>query len=229
VQAAMADSMNHMSDLMENKKLSVRDAVASVFKENKRIIFNGNGYSEEWHEEAEKRGIPNIRRSVDAYGVISSDKSKALLNRTGVLNENEINARVQVAYENHAETIKIEANIMSNMLQQGLIPACVKDLQNYSDESINLDVARETRQNTCESLIKNAAALDDAILACPTSDEKSALEVAKYCDEVLRTKMNEAREYADYAERHIDKNLYPFPTYHEMFYKPQQKTDRHIH
>jgi len=227
VQAAMADSMNYMSDLIEQKKMSLRDAVATVFKENKRIIFNGNGYSEEWHAEAEKRGIPNIRQSVDAYGVISADKSKVLLSRTGVFNENEINARVQIAYENHAETIKIEANVMLDMLNQGVLPACASDLQKYSGEAAALGGAQ--RQEIYKALADKASALDDAILKCPSSDEVGAFQVAKYCQDVLRTKMTEAREYADAAERLISKELYPFPTYHEMFFKPQQRTDRDGH
>jgi len=208
--------------------MSVRDAVATVFKENKRIIFNGNGYSEEWHAEAEKRGIPNIRQSVDAYGVITSDKAVALLSRTGVFNENELNARVQIAYDNHAETIKIEANVMLDMLQQGVIPACAADLQIYSGDAAQLAGAQ--RLEIYKALVEKASALDDAILKCPSSDEVGAFQVAKYAQDVLRQKMNDAREYADYAERLIARDLYPFPTYHEMFYKPQQRTDRaHVH
>ena len=224
VQCAIADSMNHLSDLIENKKMSVRDAVATMFKENKRIIFNGNGYSSEWHTEAEKRGIPNIRQSVDAYGVINSDKSKGLFARTGVFNENEINARVQIAYDNHAETIKIEANVMLDMLQQGIIPACAADLQLYSGEAAALDGGQ--RQEIYKLLAEKTSALEDAILKCPGSDEVGVFQVAKYCQDVIRARMAEAREYADYAERLISKDLYPFPTYHEMFYRPQQRTDK---
>jgi len=222
VQAAMADSMNYMSDLIEKQGMSLRDAVAAVFKENKRIIFNGNGYSEEWHQEAEKRGIPNIRQSVDAYGVIASDKTKALLARTSVLNENEINARVQVAYENHAETIKIEANVMLDMLQQGVLPACAQDLARYAGEAQKLGGPQ--RKEIYELLAQKTTDLEEAILKCPTTDDgKTALEVAKYCQDVLRQKMTDAREYADAAERLIAKDLYPFPTYHDMFFKPQQR------
>jgi glutamine synthetase len=225
VQAAMADSMNYMSDLIEQKKMSLRDAVATVFKENKRIIFNGNGYSEEWHKEAETRGIKNIRKSVDAYSVISSPEAKALFSRTSVLNESEVNARVQIAYESHAETIKIEANVMLDMLNKGVIPACAKDLKTYSGDSQSLIGSQ--RAEIYKTLVEKTSELDDAVLNCPDGD---AAKVAKYCDEVIRTKMNEAREYADSAERLIEQSLYPFPTYHEMFFKPQQRVDKgHFH
>lgn len=226
VQTAMADSMDFLTELIEKKRMTLRDAVASMFKENKRIIFNGNGYSEEWHAEAEKRGIPNIRRSVDAYGVMLNDSNKALLERCRVLNENEIKARVQVCYENHAETIKIEANVLLDMLQQGIIPACVTDLKIYENDAIG---AAGQRHSIYKSLVEKTAELDEAILKCPEADDNiSAYQVAKYCDDVIRKKMVEVREYADAAERLMSSKLYPFPTYHEMFFKPQQKVDESL-
>jgi glutamine synthetase len=141
------------------------------------------------------------------------------------LNENEIKARVQVAYDNHAETIKIEANVMLNMLQQGVLPACAQDLARYSGEAAVLGGAQ--RKLIYKLLAEATAALDDAILECPSTDD--AFEVARYCQDVLREKMTKAREYADSAERLIAKDLYPFPTYHDIFFRPQQRTDAGAH
>ncbi|KAH9254751.1 hypothetical protein BASA81_007302 [Batrachochytrium salamandrivorans] len=124
-----------------------------VFRDNQRAIFNGNGYSPEWHKEAEHvRGLPNIRQSVDAYGVMMSEKSQALLKRVHVLNENETKARVQIAYENHAHTIKIEVQAMLDMINQGVLPAAAQDLSLYAAlpilggerASVYADLAKKT-------------------------------------------------------------------------------------
>lgn len=218
VQAAMADSMNYLADLIENDKLSLREAVAMVFRDNQRAIFNGNGYSPEWHKEAEHvRGLPNIRQSVDAYGVMMSEKSQALLKRVHVLNENETKARVQIAYENHAHTIRIEVQAMLDMINQGVLPAAAQDLSLYAA----LPVLAGERASVYADLAKKTAELQKAMDEVP--DEADAFTVAKYTQDVLRTKMTETRVFADLAERLICKELYPFPSYHEMLYKPNEK------
>lgn len=223
VQAAITESMNHMSDEIEKGK-SLRDVVSDTFKQNKRIIFNGNGYSEDWHKEAEKRGLPNIRQSVDAYASMNTDKAKALLTKCNVLNEAEINARVQIAYDQHAETVKIEANVMLNMLQQGLIPACARDLSIYNTPEAKA-LGGTQRALIYKSLADKATELEEAVLQCPSSDDVGSLPVAKYCQDVLRKKMAETRELADASERLISRDLYPFPTYHDMFFNPQQRVE----
>jgi glutamine synthetase len=217
VQAAMAESMNVMSERLE-KGETLRDVTASFFEEHKRIIFNGNGYSKEWHQEAVARGLPNLRTSLQAYPVLKAPKARELLQKMEIFQPHEIDARVSVAMDTHVETIMIEANVMLDMLETGVIPACAKDLQTYSGEAAKL---AGVRAQVYASVGEKTRALSDAIDALPQGDTEQA---AQYVQDVIRPKMAEVRVVADEAERLIQSALYPFPTYHEMFYRPQNET-----
>jgi glutamine synthetase len=220
VQTAVAESILYLVDKLQNGKIPLRDAVAEIFKENQRIIFNGNGYSKEWHEEAVKRGLPNLKQSVDAYRVLKSNKAKELFNKMNVLKPHELDARVQILYETHVETVMIEANALLDMLCTGVIPACAQDLKGYEGTATTNGLAG-ARPELYTKLAKLTEQLETAIDELPNSDDIEV--VAKYTQDVIRPKMNDARFVADQCERLIRGDLYPYPTYGEMFYTPQSE------
>jgi len=237
VQSAVAESMGVMTERL-TKGESLRDVTADFFKQNKRIIFNGNGYSKEWHAEAVARGLPNLRTSVEAYQVLTSPKAKELFSKVKVFQPHEIDARVAVAMEMHVEQIMIEANVMLDMLETGVVPACVfllrararwlaathtrthscaQDLAIYKDEAASLI---GNRAQVYALLAKRTKELSDVIDQLPEGDTAAA---AKYTQDVVRPKMVETRVVADEAERLIARDLYPFPSYHDMFFRPQNE------
>src|SRR5439155_8184441 len=114
--------------LKEGKKLqaAVKLLLSKLIKENKRIIFNGNNYSDEWQKEAGKRGLLNHRTSVDAYGEVIKPEVVKAFEKYGVLNEREIHARYEVALEQYNKTVNIEAQLMVLMANRYILPAAYK-------------------------------------------------------------------------------------------------------
>merc|ERR1711924_585678 len=105
---------------------------AAMFKENRQIIFTGNGYSAEWPVEAEKRGLPNLKNTPAAIAAFNSEANKAVFSDMRVLSAAECDARAEVMYENYNTCVGIEAETLVSMVETGIIPACAKDLATYA-------------------------------------------------------------------------------------------------
>merc|ERR550532_1536218 len=127
----MASGMDKLSSLIEGGK-SHRDAVAEMYKENRSVIFTGNGYSAEWPEEAKKRGLPNLNTTPLATATFNSEKAKAVFSSMGVFSAEECDARQEVMYENYNTMLSVEVQTMMQMVETGIIPACAKDLSKYA-------------------------------------------------------------------------------------------------
>merc|ERR1719356_1255599 len=112
---------------------SARDAVAEMYKTNRNVIFTGNGYSAEWPSEAAKRGLPNLNTTPKAVASWASDKNMKLFESMGVFSAEETEARSEVMFEAYVTTLSVEAQTLVQMLEKGIIPACVKDLAKYKD------------------------------------------------------------------------------------------------
>merc|ERR550514_2190156 len=110
--------MAHLSELIEGG-MGHRDAVAQVLKENKHVIFTGNGYSAEWPVEAETRGLPNLNTTPKAVATWASDKNKAVFEKLGIYTQEETEARAEVMYENYITTLSVEADTMVQMMETG--------------------------------------------------------------------------------------------------------------
>lgn len=128
--AIVAGELSDIADKMEGVPADkfddeLKSLLVSIIKDHKRIIFNGNGYSDEWVAEAEKRGLPNFRSTVDCVPHYADPKNIALLEKFGVLSEKEIKARMEVLLENYAKTINIEALTMIDMAKKKYIPTCI--------------------------------------------------------------------------------------------------------
>merc|ERR1712157_680191 len=122
--------MAALSDLIE-KGMSHRDAVAKLFKENRHVIFTGNGYSAEWPVEAAKRGLSNLNTTPLAVATFNSDKAKKLFEDMGIFSAEECDARAEVMFENYCTTLNVEASTLIDMIETGILPACAKDMAKF--------------------------------------------------------------------------------------------------
>jgi glutamine synthetase len=207
--AIMASGMAHLAGLIEGGA-SHRDAVAQVYKDSRHIIFTGNGYSAEWPLEAEKRGLPNLNTTPKAVATWASDKNKKLFEDMNIFTAEETEARAEVMYEAYNTALTVEANTMVQMMESGIIPACVKDLAKYKD----FPKMAGGRVELYESIVEETGKLKE--MAAKGADGLEA-EAAHLCDEV-KPQMVKLRGLVDKAEGLLESGLYPYPTYEELLY-----------
>ena len=209
--AAVAEGMSLLSEKCEGG-MDIRDAVAEMFQEHKATIFNGNGYSEEWNGpggEAEQRGLLNLRTSVDAYEHLCSEKNEQLFDSMGVFKPKELRARQEVLYENYSQQILIEANTLLDMMKQGAIPACARDLQGYTGTPL-----AGKREGLYGMLAAQTDQLESIVASLPHGDDLHA-EARYCCDEILPA-MDALRDTCDEAEGLCAAGLWPFPSYTQL-------------
>eukprot|EP00435_Cladocopium_sp_Y103_P049337 s564_g14.t2 len=208
--AVMSAGMAHLAGLIEGG-MSHRDAVAQVYKENKHVIFTGNGYSAEWPIEANKRGLPNLNTTPKAVATWNSDKNKKLFEDLKIYTVEETEARQEVMYDNYISSLCCEVETMIQMCETGILPACAKDLEKYKG---------------FEKLGGNRKAIYDAILdqleKLKTAFDKkphSSLEAeATYLCDTIKPQMVALRAAVDKAEGVMEASIYPYPTYEQMIY-----------
>jgi len=205
----MASGMAHLSSLVEGG-LSPRDAVAKVFKENRHVIFSGNGYSSEWPVEAARRGLPNLSTTPLAVATMNSDKAKAVFGELGILSPEECDARAEVMYESYVTQLGIEVQTLISMVESGILPACMKDLRNYEA----FPELGGPREDVYKGIMVETEKLKDLMKRVPSGWE---LQATYLCD-VVKCQMVAVREMVDRAEGLIEKELYPYPTYETMLY-----------
>ncbi|CAE7823401.1 glnA3 [Symbiodinium sp. CCMP2592] len=208
--AVMSAGMSHMASLIEGG-MSHRDAVAQVFKENKHVIFTGNGYSAEWPVEASKRGLPNLNTTPKAIATWSSEKNTKLLETLKIYTKEETEARQEVMYENYISCICCEVETMIQMVETGFLPACAKDLDKYK----GVDKLTGSRKTVYENVVDQVEKLQAVYKAKPHT---SLAEEATYLCDTVKAQMAALRAAVDKAETMIEASLYPFPTYEQMIY-----------
>ena len=213
--------------LKEGKKLqaAVKSLLVKLIKENKRIIFNGNGYSDEWQKEAAKRGLLNHRTSVDAYGeALKPDVVKAF-EKYGVLNERELHARYDVAVEQYNKTINIEAQLMVLMANRYILPAAYRYQTELAEAVAAVKaagaVAKETRRSldhVCR-LTDECKTRVDALQELLEHDGSSDAEKhATFFRDKVVPAMAALRESGDGLECVVPHDVWPLPTYREMLF-----------
>lgn len=206
----VADSMKELASMIEGG-MSQRDATAKMLKDHWRVVFNGNGYDEAWHKEAEfDRKLPNLRNTPAALATLASDKNKELFSSQKVFSAEEVEARQETLLEEYANTITIEANCMLDMMNQGCIPACCEDLKEYEGTGLE-----GNRKEAYKLLANNTATLQSVLEAAP----EGAQEAADYCADSIIPAMNEVRASCDLAERLCSNSKWPFPVYSELLFQ----------
>lgn len=219
-----ADRLEHCDDL----ETGVRSLIKETMEAHKRIIFNGDGYSAEWEKEAERRGLLNLRSTVDALPLLKTEENIALFEKHGVLNRSEIVSRVDIVLENYAKIIHIEALTLIDMINKEVIPA----ITGYTDSLCTLLLHKEklgiAADKTAESelIVRLSAAASELYtltgelkMAVSSAEKRTDMleRAAMYHDEVLKL-MEDIRVYADSSEAVVSKEKWPYPSYGELLF-----------
>lgn len=211
------------------KQEALETLVRDVLTRHQRIIFNGNGYSQQWQEEAARRGLPNLRTTPDALKLLLEAKNVAIFEEMGVMSRKELEARETILYEEYAKKIAIEANCTAYMVSQQILPSSMKHQTNVANSILaakNAGVAddklnnQKIELNKLSSLINDLAAavseLKESMARYKSEHEKGPETVARFALDVLIPAMARARAPADALELIVPD--WPFPTYHDMMF-----------
>jgi glutamine synthetase len=233
---AVAESLDFMATELEKRLKggrSLHDAINAVVQEtlvaNLRVIWNGDNYLPEWHAEAEKRGLPNLRNTVDAIQVLRDKDVIGLFSKYGVLAEEEVASRHTVMIENYIKTINVEALLTSTIARQQILPAALKYQGDLARTVIRTREASKVASVTGAEAVLNEVSgltsrLFDAIVAL---DKIRAVAEGHHGDPTAHAKftrdqvipvMNGVREAADALELVVDDALWPLPKYREMLF-----------
>jgi glutamine synthetase len=195
-----------------------------------RIIFDGNNYTDEWVEEAERRGLPNIRSTVDAIPAWVSEKALALFEKHGVLSPTELHSRYEINLEQYSKTINIEAQTMLYMVKRQFLPAGFKYVNHLaSGIQIIKGISNSTPVSVQEGILNQVSAilvsLNDKLGDLEAKTQKaqelhqdSYAQGVYYRDQVFQA-MNALRHDVDQLEECVDREYWPLPTYAEMLFK----------
>jgi len=214
---AVAESIGILADKIEGGQ-PVRDAVAEMYKEHLPVIFSGNGYSDEWPAEAEKRGLKNLKNTVEAVETLNSEKNQELFSSMKVFNKAELAARQETMFEQYTGALTIEAASMLDMVNTGVVPACADDLQTFKGTELG-----GNRKTVYEGVVAGAEMLRNGLDGLPNAEPR---DQARYCLEVLKPAMEELRHSCDEAEGLIQAQVYPFPKYKDMLFSIQSEDAR---
>ena len=228
--AIVAEAFCEAADILENAKdfdMAVHDLIKEYMSKYQRIIFNGNGYSEEWVVEAEKRGLPNIKSMVEAVETLTTPKAVALFEKFGIFTKPELESREEVLYETYAKTINIEALTMIDMASKQIIPAVMR----YSNELANTVIAvKEAGADASvqEGLLRDVstylkAAKDALVNLSAVEKQASAMEDGKeqafFYKDTVKDAMDALRMPVDALEMIVDKEAWPMPTYADLIFE----------
>lgn len=230
--AIVAEAFCEAADILEKADdfdMAVHDLIKKYLSEHQRIIFNGNGYSDEWVAEAERRGLPNIKSMVAAVETLTTDKSVKLFERFGIFTKAELESRAEVLYETYAKTINIEALTMVDMASKQIIPAVITYATELAasinevtaalpdaDVSVQTELLTETQALLSDTKVALAKLTDVQAKGAAMPDGK---EQAEYYRDVVKTAMDELRAPVDKLEMIVDKEIWPLPSYGDLMFE----------
>jgi glutamine synthetase len=228
---AVAESLSYMCGELEKSlqkgetlENAVRELLRRVAKQHKRIIFNGNGYSQEWQKEAARRGLLNLKNTVDALPELVKPETVKTFEAFKVLSERELHARYEVFMETYVKTINVEAQLMVLMANRYILPAAL-DYQKRIAESVAAAKAAGVPSKEAKKLLERLVKLIDAFRtrtdALTTALERSqngTEKQAKYMRDTVIPAMTALRELGDQIELLVPHELWPLPTYREMLF-----------
>ena len=221
----IADELEKADDF----DLALHDLIKKLATEHQRIVFNGDGYSDEWIAEAERRGLPNIKTMVDAIPALTTDKAIKLFEKFGVFTKAELESRAEVQYEAYSKALNIEAKAMIDIAGKQIIPAVIKATTELStsiasvksasvgaDTSVQEELLVETSALLAETQ-KALANLKKVTAEAATKEEGK--EQATFFKDVIREAMAELRTPVDKLEMIVDKDLWPMPSYGDLIFE----------
>ena len=226
----VAETFADACDILEKADdfdLAVHDLIKEYLTENQRIIFNGNGYSDEWVAEAERRGLPNIKSMVEAIPAITTDKAVKLFERFSVFTKAELESRAEIQYEAYAKAINIEARTMIDMASKQFLPAFIKYTKTLADTvnavkaaGVDASVQTETLKEVSALMAETKAALDNLVktTADAAAKEEGEVQATYYHKEVVPA-MDALRAPVDKLEMIVDKEAWPMPSYGDLIFE----------
>ncbi len=228
--AIVAEAFCEAADVLEGAEdfeLAVHDLIKEYMTKHQRIIFNGDGYSEEWVAEAARRGLPNIESTVEAACTLTTPKAIRLFEKFNIFTRVELESREEILYETYAKTINIEAHTMIDMAGKQYVPAVIRYTKTLADAVIavreagaepSVQIQMLSEVNTRLSAAKEALTR----LERATADAmaiKNARERAFFYKDTVRGAMEELRVPVDQLERMVDKAVWPVPSYGELTFE----------
>ncbi len=223
--AIIADTLSKIADRLE-KGEEVKGIIKDIYKKHKRVVFNGDGYSENWHKEAEKRGLPCFNKSVDVYPEFCAEKNIALFERQKILSEKELKARMLILLENYVMKNRIEATTMLVMAERQILPAMLKYQTRIAENAHRLGVIGVSNSLQVKLLEKINTLLEtftEGIKTLKTDLQKleslSEEDAPKYTGDVLTVNMEKLRSTGDAMEEICALEDWPMPTYSDMLFK----------
>ena len=228
----VAEAFKEAADELEKAEdfdTAVHDMIKKLLRDHKRIIFNGNGYSDAWVEEAERRGLPNIRSMVEAIPALTTEKAVKLYESFGVFTKAELESRAEVEYEAYGKMINIEARTMIDMASKQIIPAVIKYTTQLAgslgavkaacpeaDTSVQAELLTETSALLSDMKVALAALIDITEEAAGVHGAETQAHV--YHEKVVPA-MAALRTPADKLEMIVDKDLWPLPSYGDLIFE----------
>ena len=230
INTIVAEALSQIADRLEKAsdfQAEVNAVVKEIIAKHKRIIFNGNNYSEEWVIEAEKRGLANMKTTVDAIPALIAEKNIKVFEKHGVLSPTEMHSRYEIQLEGYSKTIRIEALTMVDMVSKQILPASLSYVKKVADTVTSLNAAGADSTSVKSALNKlvaltsklssNVEKLEAAVEDLDNSS-KDSLEIAIAYNKDIRSLMNELRADSDKLETMVDATIWPIPTYGDLLF-----------
>jgi glutamine synthetase len=228
----VAESLDYMATALEkavhsgkNLNQAIQELLPPIIKESKKVIFNGDNYTEEWHKEAEKRGLPNIKNSVDALKVILRKDSVDLFTKYKVYSETELKSRFNILAEHYVKTVNVEARLTSFMGKTMVLPAALRyqaqvaaAVNGTKAAGVDCTAQAELLKSLTASITALQTALGTLDHALGHSSNGELIEHAAYFRDKVIPSMSAVRTAADKLETMVADDLWPIPTYREMLF-----------
>ena len=228
--AIVAEAFCEAADILEKADdfdMAVHDLIKEYLTKHQRIIFNGNGYSDEWVAEAERRGLTNIKSMIEAAPTLTTDKAVKLFEKFHIFTKVELESREEIIYETYAKTINIEALTMIDMAGKDIIPAVSAYTGDLANTVLAVKEAGAAASTQVELLKKVDGLLTEAQAALETlqaeTAKASAIEDVKaqafYYKDTVKAAMDALRAPVDKLEMVVDSDIWPMPTYGELMFE----------
>ena len=228
----VADSLRSIADTLQQYKYidDIRkkslDICRDILRKHSRILFSKDGYSEEWLQEAQERGLPNIKHYVDSIYSMLDDKAVEMFERNKVYDRLELEARVDILTEEYRKSVKAEVLTLLDISKKDILPALVREIKFYTDAQNSLGTENSYYQRTIKHLCDLLATFDERYHdlkkhMIERQQYPDNMEKAQYLNQVIVPKMEELRAVIDAIEEAVSSDNYPFPTYDDMFISMQ--------
>ena len=230
INTIVAEAFKEACDVLESSDdfdMAVHDLIKKYAYEHQRIIFNGNGYSDEWVEEAGRRGLPNIRSMVEAIPALTTEKTIKMFEEFKVFTRAELESRAEIKFENYSKAINIEARTMIDMASKQIIPAVIKYTKTLADTVISVKGAGADASVQADLLTEASSLLNQTKKALEAlivvTDQASSMEEgadqARFYHSDVVPAMAALRAPVDELEMIVDKDLWPFPSYGDLMFE----------